>query len=122
MKQFVFFSIILFCTLSYGQNTDSLYKKKIIGKWISEQDKRYEMIFTNTSKFDYYDNKLESIERYRIQNDSLIAMDKSSGDQFIYSLETVSEKYLSLMYLPRGNLLLFRRKKIKQPNTGTRIL
>jgi len=116
MKTFALMHFICICILSYGQNSDSLNKAKIIGRWVSEEDKRSEVTFTKLRKFDYYDKKLESSERYRIQNDSLITIDKLTGDHFIYSLEGVSEKYLSLMYLPSGHLLLFRREKAKQTN------
>src|SRR5579871_6467561 len=116
MKTFALMHFICICTLSYGQNSDSLNRARIIGRWVSEDDKRDEVTFTKSHKFEYYDKKLESSERYRIQNDSLIAIDKLTGDYFIYSLEGVSEKYLSLMYLPSGRMLLFRREKAKQTN------
>src|SRR6266700_5323395 len=76
-------------------------RKMIIGRWVSVDDRKYVVVFTSTEKREYYDKALSSVYSYSIKNDSLIAKDKSDGDVFYYSIENLSKKYLSLMYLGR---------------------
>ena len=105
--------IILICNCflltTYGQNAVSL-KMQLKGRWISEDDEKFQLVFNDTAKLDYYEGKLTSSYRYWIKQDSLIAKDLSDGYVYNYSIEGLSENHLTLMYLARGNFLMFRKK------------
>jgi hypothetical protein len=90
------------------------YQSLIMGRWQSESDHKYEVVFTKTSKIDYYDKKIVSTYSYRIKRDSLVAKDKSDNSFYYYSIENLSKKYLSLMYLGRGNIIVFKRELVSQ--------
>ena len=116
MKYFtiIIFNLIVFTT--YGQKSASI-NRQLTGKWISEDDKQYQLVFKDSTKQDFYGGKLESTYRYWIRKDSLIAKDKNSGDVFNYAIMGITGKHLTLMYLGRGNLLKFR----KQTAANTRL-
>lgn len=105
--------IIIFCNLfllsAYGQNASSI-KTQLNGKWISEDDRQYQLAFKDSTKQDFYGGNLESTYRYWVRKDSLIAKDIKSGEIFNYAIMGVTDKYLTLMYLERGNLLKFRKQ------------
>jgi len=55
--------------------------------------------------------KPEDSFSYKISNDSLITIDKSdSNSVYYYAIQNLDSKYFSLLYLGRGNMLIFRRK------------
>lgn len=85
--------------------------KKIMGRWVSEQDRKYEVVFNKSQKLDYYEKELTSTFNYQIKRDSLIAKDVSDNVIYYYLIDGVTDSYLSLTFLPRGNLLLFRKVK-----------
>jgi hypothetical protein len=103
----IIFSFFLFS--AYAQPKPSLMQQ-LEGRWISEDDKQFEVVFKGNTKQDYYGGKVESHYRYRIRKDSLIATDVNTGDVFNYSIMGLTSKSLTLMYLERGNLLKFRKK------------
>jgi hypothetical protein len=107
--------LLMISVLSHAQSTDDPSNRKlIIGRWVSTADKKYEVVFTKTQKIEYYDKESNDTARYWIRNDSLIVKGNDPGDSFCYSIENLSDKYLSLMALGNhGNMLLFRRAKIK---------
>lgn len=82
---------------------------KIIGIWVSVDDVKNQVVFTKKTKLDYYGKMLVASYSYRIAGDSLTAKDKSDGSIYRYSVLSLTEKYLTLIYLDRGNLLKFKR-------------
>ena len=82
----------------------------IMGTWTSLDDNKYKIVFTTNTKLDYYGTELEAKYSYRINKDSLITKDKKTGAIYNYSIEGLTSKNLTLMYLVRGNLLKFRKK------------
>lgn len=95
----------------YGQDT-ALIKQHISGRWISEDDKQFQLVFKDSIKQDFYSGKVESTYRYWIKKDSLIAKDVSSGEVFSYAIIGITGKHLTLMYSERGNLLKFRKRTV----------
>ncbi len=112
MKFLLFFSCVSAFIVSFGNaSAQSSSKKLIIGSWVSKDDRKYEVVFTKTKELEYYDDALTATYNYRITNDSLITINKSDSSVFYYSVENISNRYLSLIYLARGNILIFRRKQ-----------
>lgn len=101
-------ALILFfpALASSGQNWDP---KLIIGRWRSSDDKRSELVFTKDKQIDYYDKKEVGANAYLIRHDSLITIDIKYGDTLYYDIDNLNKTTLSLMYLGRGNMLLYRR-------------
>lgn len=109
MKYIIVIICNFFLLSAYGQK-GALIKTQLNGKWISEDDKQYQLVFKDSIKQDLYGGKLESTYQYWIKKDSLIAKDVSSGDVFNYAIMGITDKHLTLMYLERGNLLKFRKQ------------
>ena len=104
---------ILLLSLSVGKcqsNTRPTNNQKLIGRWVSLEDKNYQIVFTAKTQTEYYGTKLQSTYTYRISKDSLITKDKLSGEVYNYSIMALTSKYLTLLYLERGNLLKFSKK------------
>jgi len=91
-------------------NNQTNNKKLIVGRWRSKADHKYEIVFTKSAKIDYYRNKITSSSLYWIKGDTLIVKDKSDSSYNYYSIENLSNNYLSLMYLARGNMLVFQKE------------
>jgi hypothetical protein len=115
MKYFITVICNLLLLSAYSQDAASI-KKQLKGKWISEDDKKYHVVFNDSMKQDLYAGKLQSSFRYWIKQDSLIAKDLSNGHIYNYSIMGLTETHLTLMYLVRGNLLTFRKQKISNKN------
>jgi hypothetical protein len=112
-------SLILICLhgLPASAPTQTNYKALIIGRWQSEIDHKYEVVFAKNYRIDYYDKKTGDTFFYKIKGDSLIAISKSDSSIYYYTIEGISKKYLSLMYLARGNSLVFRRELVNLVST-----
>lgn len=102
---FVFYFFVL---ASFGQSNQSL-KKQLLGTWFSEDDKKFQITFAGTIKKDFYAGKLQSTYQYWVKKDSLVTKDIQTNDVFNYAIMGLTEKHLTLMYLQRGNRLLFRK-------------
>ena len=108
MKNIIIFICTLFFLSACGQRTPSV-NQQLTGKWTSDDDKQFQVVFKDSTKQDFYDGKLESTYRYQIRKDSLIAEDINSGDVFNYTIADITENHLTLIYLERGNQLKFSR-------------
>jgi len=84
----------------------------LIGKWKSLDDEKYVVEFKGNKKIDYYTGKKmsEGIFSFDEAKKSLTVTDKN--EIFKYSVIKLSKNTLELMYLPRGNIL--RYKKISE--------
>ncbi|HVG13161.1 MAG TPA: hypothetical protein VM843_09165 [Flavisolibacter sp.] len=107
--------ISLFSLLPASGQGKLSVKQQLEGRWISEDDRQFQILFKGNTKQDFYGKQVESTYRYRVNKDSLIAADVNSGDVFNYTILGLTQKSLKLMYLERGNLLKFR----KQVNAST---
>lgn len=112
MKFFILFvPLLLFLSGAAQPKKKASNDDNIIGTWVSVDDSKYKIVFTKASKFDYYDRQLSSSYNYTIEKDSLITKDKSDGSVYYYSITSLTKNHLTLMYLERGNLLKFKRKR-----------
>lgn len=115
MKFFVISVQLLFAFFVSAQaKSEGNYPIKIIGTWISVDDNKNQIVFTKAAKLDYYNKTLVTTNSYTIAGDSLAVVDKSDGSNYRYSILSLTEKNLTLMYLDRGNLLKFRRSVRKK--------
>src|SRR5215217_3368204 len=104
-------SLFLFTALAafpsvFGQQKAQLPdKKKLIGHWVSTGDSNYHIAFTPTLQRAYYGNEIQATNSYRLHHDTLVTRDKQTGSVFRYSVVSLSNTNLTLLYLDRGNLL-----------------
>ena len=111
MRFLIAFLLMLCFTITKSQTKKvTPLQPTIIGTWISLDDNKYKMVFTADTELDYYGTELEAKYSYRINKDSLITKDKKTGAIYNYSIEGLTSKNLTLMYLVRGNLLKFRKE------------
>jgi hypothetical protein len=96
---------------SFGQETNAENDKKLIlGKWISSQDRKSAIVFTDSTCIDIYDGKAMETYSYTLKKDRLTETG-SDGDIYEYDVMGLSKTKLTLMYLSRGNLLFFEKAK-----------
>lgn len=109
-KVFVLSIHFLFFIFANAQSkNEGSNSTKIIGTWVSVDDVKNQIVFTKKAKLDYYDKALVSTYSYTINGDALTATDQSDGTIYRYSVLSLTEKNLTLIYLDRGNLLKFKR-------------
>ncbi|MFN6351204.1 MAG: hypothetical protein ACK567_04685 [Chitinophagales bacterium] len=89
---------------------------KFLGKWISMDDPKSEIILQKNSYFEIYDNNImdslhfEIFENVIEKKCFLTTVSYSTSDTFKYEIINIDNANLTLMYLERGNELVFRRK------------
>jgi hypothetical protein len=83
------------------------YKALIQGTWMSLDDKLSVIEFKDGKKKDIYDGEELMEAEYTIDKGSLVVGE--SEDMFEYTILTVSEDSLELVYVPRGNALRYER-------------
>ncbi|MCF7836446.1 hypothetical protein K9N08_00795 [Candidatus Gracilibacteria bacterium] len=77
------------------------------GFWTSIEDTKSTVEFSGERKTDFYDGEKVSEEYFKVDGDSLVV--NAGVDTIKYSIVAVSPEYLTLLHLPRGNLLKFKR-------------
>ena len=94
--------------------SEDLIKINLLGTWISNDDKRSKMIFTKEFLVDIYDNEIIDTLSYLIENkgkESLLkTIDLKANIEFNYSIDYLTSKNLSLIYLERGNTLNYTKQ------------
>ncbi|MFZ4798325.1 MAG: hypothetical protein ACOYMA_12585 [Bacteroidia bacterium] len=94
-------------------NSKVVIKKNILGTWISNDDKNSKMIFTQEFILDFYDNKIIDTLTYTIENKGKVSflktIDSKANIEFNYSIDYLTSKELSLVYLVRGNTLNYSK-------------
>jgi hypothetical protein len=85
-------------------------QNSIKGTWVSTDDKKYSIIIKDSIWIDKYNNELVATHQYFIIKDTMFTFNIPGEEPLKYEILGVTRKFLSLMYLTRGNLLLFRRK------------
>jgi hypothetical protein len=105
------------CTASFGQTkakqkvAQTTLRRLIRGHWISRDDNKAHLVFSDSVMTDLYNNEIVDTSDYWFgDNDKLFAKQKNEGDTLTYAIISLSKTTLTLMYLPRGNLLKFKRK------------
>ena len=111
MKSFFLLSVLI-CTLSFcvTVRAQSDQNATIIGRWLSEDDEKRKIVFTQINMVTYYDKKITSTSSYEIHNDTLIATDKNLAKTNLYSIETLTDLHLSLMLLENGHVTFYRKE------------
>jgi len=97
--------------------------KMIRGKWISDEDKNYWIEIKDSIIVEHYEKDKPKIFKYKIENDQLVKTDLEGGT-YEYAFSNLSDDFLELIYLPRGNFLSFTKlsnhsklkDKVKLPN------
>ncbi|MCF8429841.1 MAG: hypothetical protein K9G64_06885 [Bacteroidia bacterium] len=94
--------------------SEDVIKKNILGMWISNDDKKSQMIFTEKFILDIYDNKIIDTLDYVIEikgKESLLnTIDSKANIEINYSIDYLTSKNLSLVYLDRGNTLNYTKQ------------
>jgi hypothetical protein len=105
-------SLVLFCIhgISVNGPIQIIDKQLIIGRWRDNSDPKSEVVFTKDTEIDYYEKKKVMTLSYRIKGDSLIGYDKSDSDYYYYTIISISKKYLSMTYMGRANIFLYKRE------------
>ena len=106
---FIFAIITILSITAYGQQKAD--KKLLIGRWVSKDDKKYTIVVTNKTFVEYYGKEKVGVFTYSINKDKLIKTDKGDGEVYEYDVETLTKKDLVIIYLSRGNMLHFVRRK-----------
>lgn len=107
------FSFLLFCLHGNPTNspTQSSYKTLIVGRWRDISDHKSEIVFTKNYKIDYYNNQKMDSFTYKIKGDSLVTFDKIDSFYLYYDIDNLDKENLNLVYLARGNTLVYKRVK-----------
>lgn len=108
--------VLLCCLMLFSLRVSAQKKapvidlKKLPGNWVSADDPKYQVVFTDSSQTDLYENEQQAVLKYKTAKDQLTATDQESGQVYNYTILSLSEKSLVLQHHPRGNLLKFNRK------------
>src|SRR3989339_381452 len=108
-------------TIEFIETTNKNNLEQIQGIWTSIDDTKYIVAFLNDKRIEFYDNKktseniLEIYNHYPITTESV--QDKNGKylrvvdgeDVFEYKIDSISESELTLIYLPQGNMLKFKK-------------
>ncbi|MBU1090043.1 hypothetical protein KKF38_04620 [Patescibacteria group bacterium] len=77
------------------------------GFWTSLDDAESTIEFSGERKTDFYSGEKISTEYFKIYGDSLVV--NAGAETIRYTIVAVSAEYLTLLHLPRGNLLKYKR-------------
>lgn len=94
--------------LQFDDN-EQMSEVSIIGKWVSVDDDKSVIEFTNDKKIDIYDGKIVSENNYQRSADGYdIVLELEDGDMY-YNIMEANNEVLKLIYLPVGRILEYRR-------------
>jgi hypothetical protein len=85
-------------------------QKSLKDTWISTKDKKYSMVFEDSTWIDKYEDKIIATHYYYIIKDTLFSFNILGSVPLKYKILGVSKKDLTLLELWRGELIFFRRK------------
>jgi uncharacterized protein len=106
----------------YQQRIDVLSAptvEKLQGKWQSTEDKKSVVEIVDHHYIDYYEGKLVNKVTFEILSACKVDNGKvqdrgeylETADESCYHIDAVTSQELTLMYLPRGNLLVYEKLK-----------
>lgn len=94
-------------------NSEDSIKKNLTGTWISNDDKKSKLIFTREFLLDFYNDKIIDTLDYEInikgKESFLKTTDAKANIEFYYSIDYLTQKELSLIYLESGNTLNYSK-------------
>ena len=117
MKYYIPIVLLFFGSLNAQKKIEPDDYKLIRGKWVSFEDKHYKITISDSTFIEYYDKDKPEIFKYKIEND-ILKKTGADGDIYEYEISSLSDTNLTLMYLPRGNFLMF--EKIKSRKTKSK--
>jgi len=92
--------------------------EKLQGKWRSVDDKNSVVEFSVNKKFDHYDGQIMFTADFKLftqtdlvdqNNNGQYLVAKENEEEFKYNITELDDKNLTLMFLPRGNLLKYTK-------------
>lgn len=95
---------------SYGQQKNKVDIKKLTGSWVSVDDTKYWITIKGAVWKEYYDMKRTATLTFSVNKNIIKTKDNATGEVFKYEIATLNNKRLELIYLERGNTLIFSRK------------
>ncbi|MBU0767410.1 hypothetical protein KKF55_06595 [Patescibacteria group bacterium] len=97
-------------TVDLGTSLD-VVQSQLLGTWVSTDDERYWMVFSDDMKIDFYNNEDKLTHSYILEEaaDGTQIIAGEGDDKVIYAIMELSEDELQLLHLPRGNVLKFKR-------------
>ena len=93
----------------YNEFYDDNLIEQLLGRWISVEDGKSVVEFINNQKVDFYAGEKMQEADFRLEGDKLIV---GTDEIFEYSIVEENDKTLILMFLPRGNLLIYKKEGI----------
>lgn len=81
------------------------------GKWVSLEDKKFELEFKNNKRIEFYSRQKLSEGIYKINDSSLFVIDDEMKETLKYEIIKLNKDSLSLIYLDRGNMLNYIKEK-----------
>ena len=84
---------------------------KIQGIWMSTIDSLSTIEFDGLTKVDYYSGKYIDESKIKIDKDYLYCKPLKDNFDYKYEIMTLSDTNLTLLFLPRGNLLTYTKHK-----------
>lgn len=92
--------------------TKTNIEKQIIGTWKSTEDSKYIIIFMPGGRLsEKYDSKTVSEGTWEISSgkDLFQLKETIDGEAFLFEIVTITDSYLTLTALARGNTLIFKK-------------
>lgn len=86
--------------------------KRLIGTWKNTEDSKYTVVFMPGGRLsEQYESRTASEGTWEISpGKDLFQLKKTiDGEIFLYEIVTVTDSNLTLIYLPRGNTLTFKK-------------
>jgi hypothetical protein len=84
---------------------------KIQGMWQSTTDSLNTIEFSGLSLFDYYEGKYLGQSKIKIDKGYLFTKSIKDNNEFKYEIMSLSDLHLTLLYLPVGKLLTYKKRK-----------
>ena len=80
------------------------------GKWISLDDDQSAIEFNDGMKFDYYADEPVFEASFEVSNDGKYLITTAKDEEIKYEIMSISNNYLDLLHLPRGNILKYMKE------------
>jgi hypothetical protein len=106
--------IALVPSLSFGQTYLTNSRIKLLkGAWISDNDKSWTWVFTDSTAFDVYAGEKEKDKPipYYIVKDTLMLKDPDVETEMKYEVLGLTKESLSVMYLLNDKIFTFKKRK-----------
>jgi hypothetical protein len=103
--------ILSACADSSPSFSKTFNKDFLEGKWVSLEDKKFELEFKNNKRIEFYSGQKLSEGIFKINDSSLVVIDDEVKETLKYEIIKLNKDSLSLIYLERDNTLNYIKKK-----------